>query len=350
MSVTLRDVAARVGCSVTTVSRALNGHADVGAATRARIEGAARALGYTPNASAQRLITGRTRTCGMVMPLPSGHFGDPFLLELLIGIGEALAGSGLDLIVTAAAPGAAELEAYRRLVDGRRVDGLFVSRTRVADERIAFLMARRFPFVAHGRVPGPGRFDSLEVDNLAGARLAFAALHAAGHRRFAMLNAPRGLNFAREREAGFAAAARDAGLPPPTVLEAADASEEEGERLAAVLLAIAPDVTGLFCANDRLALGAMRTLRHAGRCIGRDLGVVGYDNLPAARFAEPALTTIDQATRAAGRRLAELLVARLADGAAPPRMELWQPALTLRQSHTLGAKPLPAAARSPGGG
>jgi hypothetical protein len=66
------------------------------------------------------------------------------------------------------------------------------------ERRIELLLARRFPFVAHGRIGGPTRFDSLEVDNLAGARLAFETLHAAGHRRLAMLNAPRWLNFARE--------------------------------------------------------------------------------------------------------------------------------------------------------
>jgi LacI family transcriptional regulator len=225
-------------------------------------------------------------------------------------------------------------------VGGQRVDGLFVSRTRVADERIELLLARRFPFVAHGRIAGPTRFDSLEVDNLAGARLAFETLHAAGHRRLAMLNAPRWLNFAREREAGFVDAARLAGLPAPLVLEAAEATEEEGERLATALLDTDDRVSGLFCANDRLALGAMRAARRAGRRIGADLGVVGYDDLPAVRFAEPPLTTIDQSTRLAGRRLAELLVARLADRTAPARMELWQPTLVLRQSHTRGAAPI----------
>ena len=92
----LKELAAQLGLSITTVSRALNGYADVAPATRERVQAAASRSGYAPNVSAQRLITGRAQAVGFVLPLPAGRFADPFLFEMMIGLGEVLRTRSLD--------------------------------------------------------------------------------------------------------------------------------------------------------------------------------------------------------------------------------------------------------------
>jgi LacI family transcriptional regulator len=330
--VTLKALADHLGLSITTVSRALNGYSDVAPATRDRILAAAKSLGYTPNVSAQRLITGRVQAIGFVLPLPAGRFADPFLFELMIGLGEVLRSRSLDLVVSAGEPGSDELAAYQRLVRGRRVDGLVLARTRVDDERIAFLRESAIAFVTHGRWQGLMDFDHMDCDNRLGGRLAAELLVGLGHRDLLMINAPRRFNFALERETGFGSMAAAAGAKLK-VLEAQDAMEEEGERIMHEALARNLSATAVFCATDRLAIGAMMAARGAGLRIGVDLSVVGYDDIPLSRFAEPALTTIRQPMREAGRRLAEILLARITEPDRPPVVELWQPELVLRASH-----------------
>jgi LacI family transcriptional regulator len=332
----LKELADRLGLSVSTVSAALNGYPDVAVRTRERVIALARECGYTPNAAAQRLISGRAHAVGYVLPLPAGRFADPFFMELMIGLGEGLRPYGLDLVVTAAAPGAEELATYRRLIDGRRVDIIVLARTRVADERIELLRRLGFPFVAYGRWQGPLDFDSIECDNVLGGRLAGELLAGLGHRRLVMLGAPGIYNFTREREAGLCEAAATFGAEV-SVLESSDAVEEEGHRLLGEALTAEPDLSALFCANDRLAMGAMRAAFEHGRGVGRDLAIVGYDDLPLAGFTEPPLTTIRQPIRSTGRRLAELVLARLARPQAEPVSELWRPDLVLRGSHCRAA-------------
>ena len=335
---TLKELATRLGLSVSTVSRALNGYADVAAETRERVIGAARTFRYTPNAAAQRLITGRAHAVGYVLPLPEGRFADPFFMELMIGLGEGLRPAGLDLVVCAAEPGEDELATYRRLIASRRVDIMVVARTRVADERIALLRSLGFPFVTHGRWRGPLDFDSFECDNLAGGRLAGQLLVGLGHRRLMMLGAPGAYNYTVEREAGFREVAVAAGARVD-LRESTDAVEDEGHRVMLEALSADTGITAVFCANDRLAMGAMRAARDLGREVGLDLAVVGYDDLPFSGFAEPPLTTIRHPIRASGRRVAEMVIARLTAPEAPPIIELWRPDLVLRASHDAGAWP-----------
>ena len=331
-AVTLKALAAQLGLSITTVSRALNGYDDVAPATRERIVAAASRFGYAPNISAQRLITGRVQAVGVVLPLPAGRFADPFHFEMMVGLGEVLRTKSLELVISAAEPGQSELAIYQRLVRGRRVDGLVVARTRQDDERIAFLRESGIAFVTHGRWQGPMDFDHLDCDNLLGGRLAAELLIGLGHRRILMINAPRNLNFACERETAFASLATATGASLE-VLEADDAIEDEGERLMHEALARGLSATAVFCATDRLAMGALLAARAAGRQVGKELSIVGYDDLPFSRYADPPLTTIRQPIREAGRRLAEILLTRITEPDRPPVAELWQPELVLRASH-----------------
>ena len=158
MPVKLKDIAREVGCSVTTVSRALAGYDDVAESTRQLVLKTAAEMGYHPNATARRLRKQRTDTIGFIIPTYGPRFSDPFFSELLAGIGNKAAEQELDLLVSTRAPGSEELKVYERMVKERRVDGLLVVRTRHQDQRIAYLVEQGFPFVAFCR-------SDMEVDS-----------------------------------------------------------------------------------------------------------------------------------------------------------------------------------------
>ncbi len=322
----LARIARTLGLSVTTVSRALAGYDDVAAGTRARVEAEAQRIDYRPNLTARRLRSGRAEAVGMILPVGPGQFDDPFFMRMLSAIGPALDAAGLDLLVTTARPGADEMRAYRRMVESRKVDGILLARTRCHDERIAYLIDQQFPFVAHGRSLEPRPFAFVDIDGEAACRAATERLFGFGHTSIALINALPMYMFARHREAGWRAA-----LGTPGALREVEPSEETGFQAMQDLLAReAP--TAVLCATDRIAVGALHALTHAGLRAGRDVSVIGYDDLPLATYTDPPLTTIAQPIERAARRLVEMLLARI-DGANPATLqEVWPARLIARQS------------------
>ena len=338
----LREIAAALGLSVTTVSRALAGHADVATATRDRVAAEADRRGYRPNPMASRLRRGLSEAIAVVVPAEPGHLTDPFFTELLVGLGEALSAADLELLVCAARPGAEEMKAYRRLVEGRRVDGIVLARMRVDDERAAYLQERGFPFVCHGRTRALQPVAYVDTDGEAALAAATRRLIGLGHRRIAMINAPPSYSFAHHREAGWRRALAAAKLAPGA-LRAAEPSEENGFRVAAALLREPTPPTALLCATDRLAVGALAAVAAAGMRAGRDVSVIGFDDLPAASYTDPPLTTIRNPAREMAQRLVAML-REVIEGRPPEEFaELFEAALVVRGSDG----PAPDAADAP---
>jgi LacI family transcriptional regulator len=333
----LRDLSKHLDLSMTTVSRALNGYDDVAEATRARVRAAAAALGYTPNPTARRLASGRAELVGMVLPLQYGHFADPFFTELLVGIGERLHRASLDLVVTAAPAGGDEMQAYRRLVEGRRVDALIVGRSRLHDERISYLLDRGFPFVVHGRTEEARPYAFLDMDSRSGFRAAAGWLAGLGHRRIALVNAPSELMVTTVRRAGWQEGLGDAGLTADEgLLAEGDLSEDSGFRCGLALLGAADPPTAILAANDLMAAGVLRAARTLGRRVPEDLSVIGYDDLPLAAVTDPPLTTLSQPVRKAGEQLVEMLLDLIAGGSVERHRTIWLPRLITRGSHGPG--------------
>ena len=328
---TLTRIARTLGLSVTTVSRALGGFDDVAAQTRERVMAEAARIDYRPNRAARQLRSGQSGAIGLVLPTTAGRFDDPFFLRLLSAIGPRLTDAGLDLLVTAASPGEDELRAYRHMAQARRVDGFLVARMRRKDDRVSYLLDRGVPFVAHGRTEETRAYAHLDIDGAAACRAATERLIRFGHRRIAMINAAEIYMFAQIRQAGWQAALRDAGLPPGPLVHA-EPNEENGFRLALSLLGAPQAPTALLCATDRLAVGALRAVASLKLQAGRDVSVIGYDNLPAATYTDPPLTTIEQPIERAGARMVEMMRALL-DGASPAGLaEIWQARLIPRSS------------------
>lgn len=306
----LKHLAQSLGLSITTVSRALDGYSDVAPATRERVRAAARAINYRPNSAARSLRRRKAETVAVTLPLEPGRFGPPLFLNMLAACGQRLAEEGLDLMLLPATSRGGEMETYRRLVDAGRTDAVIVVRTRLEDERVAFLKERGIPFITHGRTARPEEHAFIDGDGEAGFHAAARLLLALGHRRIAHIAAPQELTFAHLRRKGWRTALEEAGCVAPLEYTARpdEAGGYEGTRW---LLQQSSRPTALLCATDSMAIGALRALKEEGLVAGRDIALIGHDNLPASAFTDPPLSTMEIAAPDVGRQLAEMLIARL---------------------------------------
>jgi len=333
MAVTLKDIAQKVGVSVTTVSRALGGYDDVAEETRRRILQAARELGYRPHTIAQSLQRKRTNTVGFIIPTAGPRFSDPYFTEILTGIGNEAAEHEFDLLVSTRASGAQEKEAYEQMVGSRRVDGLLVVRTRCRDERITYLVESGFPFVAFGRSDLDLDFPYVDVDGTKGLDEATQYLVDLGHRRIAYISAPLDLMFANYRLAGYQRAMERNGLPVQEEwIAIGRLTQEDGYRQGLKLLALKPPPTAIIAANDLMALGVISAAQEQGLTVGRDLAVIGFDNIPLAEHSHPSLTTVHQPIYDIGKMICRTLIQLIKNGEPVQRQVMMEPTLVIRES------------------
>ncbi len=330
----LKELAASLGLSQTTVSRALNGYPEVNEATRQRVSEEATRQGYRPNASARRLATGRAGAVGIVYTTSEGY--GPHTSEFLGGLGARLAEDEIDVLVSTADTLEDELNAYRRAAQSKKVDCIILHSPRPADVRVALLCDLGVPFVLHGRTDTPGKIAWLDIDNHAVSETAAAHLLDHGHERVALINGPRGFTFAAHREAGFVAALTARGMTPdPRLMAEGLFSDEIGFRLMQALLTRRPAPTAIVAGSMMSALGAARAIRAAGLELGKDISMIAHDDVFPYLSAEtmaPAMSTTLSSIRKAGRRIAELALEVV--GGRPPEtiQELWPVDLVLRQS------------------
>jgi len=333
MAVTLKDIARRVGVSVTTVSRALGGYDDVAEETRQRILQAAREMGYRPHIIAQSLQRQRTNTVGFIIPTAGPRFSDPYFTELLTGIGNEAAEHEFDLLVSTRASGAQEREAYERMVGSRRVDGFLVVRTRCRDERITYLLESGFPFVAFGRSDLDSDFPYVDVDGTKGLDEATQYLIDLGHWRIAYISAPLNLMFAHYRLAGYKRALERNGLPVREEwIAIGHLTQEDGYREGLKLLDLEPAPTAIIAANDMMALGAISAVQERGLVVGRDVVVTGFDDIPLAEHSHPALTTVHQPIYQIGTIICSMLIQVIHGEELAERHILLKPTLVIRES------------------
>ncbi len=334
MPVKIRDVAKRLNLSITTVSRALDGYDDVSEKTRQRVIKAAKEMGYVPSRSARQLRRQRTDTIGYIMPTPRPRFTDPFFSEFVAGLGDESGAQNFDLLVTLASPNQeAERAAYQRLVQGRRVDGIVLSRMRVDDWRVHYLHDSKFPFVCFGRTNVPFEFPHIRVDGASGIRRLVAHLVEQGHQRIAFISAPADLSLQVDRFRGYQEGLNDFGLTFDEKYVADGNLTRDGGYLAAQkLLALRPAPTAIIGANDLTAIGVLRAAREMGITVGRDLAVAGFDGIEDTEHSVPPLTTLHQPVYDCARRLVRILTALINHQELTEQQILLQPELIIRAS------------------
>ncbi|HID89624.1 MAG TPA: LacI family transcriptional regulator [Anaerolineales bacterium] len=308
---TSRDVARLAGVSRTTVSLVLNNVPDVKISpeTRQRVLDAARQLNYYPDISARRLVSGKTHTVALVWHRgPDSTYRDAFLPGLLQGITRAARHYGYHLLFRPIDPDDPD-DVYVELARGHHTDGLVLSGPRADDPHLLDLYQDGFPLVLHGQLPGTD-IPSVDVDNVRGAIQAVRHLLALGHRRIGMItNAPLAYISSRQRLDGYRQALEEAGLPyDPELVRFGDFDEESGREAMLSLLDLPTPPTGIFVASDMVAIGALRAILDQGLRVPEDIAIVGFDDIAAARFVSPPLTTIRVPAFALGWTAGELLI------------------------------------------
>ncbi|WP_055084051.1 LacI family DNA-binding transcriptional regulator [Jannaschia donghaensis] len=330
-SVSLKVLAAHLNLAVGTVSRALNNYADISPATRARVRQAADELGYRPNQTARRLSMGTPETIGYIMPLHSASIAQPFIAQLLQGLGEALGKRQWDLLVAHAASPKDELAQIDKIVRSGRVGGLVISRPLKNDPRIRLMQDLKFPFVVHGRTASSDNYAWYDVDGEAAFVVAVDHLVSLGHSRIAFVGAPLQYQFAQDRLNGYRKAVATNGLTiDADLIQIAEFTDDGGEIATNILLDMAMPPTAIVCVSDTMAFGALAAIRAHGLTPGEDVSVIGYDGLKFGEHANPPLTTMAQPQAHAGRRLGDMLLA-IIDGDDPSDHQELQRAHLLRR-------------------
>ncbi len=334
---TIKDISARLGLSVTTVSRALNGFPEVSEDTRARVVAAARELDYTPNRSARRLVTGRSDMVALVLRATPSLEIDPYVYEIVAGLSAHLLERSRDLIVHVATD-ADPVAPLRQLVASKTIDGFLLNAPEIDDPRIAYLIDAGAPFVLHGRHAPDPAYPFYDLDARAAARMATEALIRLGHRRIALVDGRRRLAAAAARLAGYRDAMAAAGLAAPEAFVACpEAIQADAARFAANALhgASGPRPTGFVCASTPLAAGVARAARAAGLEIGADVSIIAHDDgfphLRAVDF-DPPLSVTRAPLREACLPLAAMLCDLVDGRMEAPRQVVVEATLALRAS------------------
>ncbi|HEY1608055.1 MAG TPA: LacI family DNA-binding transcriptional regulator [Paraburkholderia sp.] len=327
-------VAERVGVSVATVSRVLNGHANVRRETRERVLAEIEASGYRVNELARNLRTAESRLLLTMVP----DFGNPFYAEIVRGIDAVARQHGYFTLLCDTGADEGRERSYFDLLRRRRADGAICLDPETVQRALLSEFAAEstaLPWVACCEFDPSVGVPYVGIDNYRAAGDAVRHLIARGRKRIALVNSDEQYLYARQRRDGYRDALHEAGL------EARDAwrvnvhclDYAAGAKAAAALMdtgAGAPDA--IFAVSDTLAVGVINGVRGAGRRVPDDVAVIGFDDLALSAQIDPPLTTIAQPMRELGETAARLLLRRLADPRAEVRGVLLPHRLVVRSS------------------
>ncbi|EMG7990899.1 substrate-binding domain-containing protein [Escherichia coli] len=321
----LKAIAAELGISVTTVSRALGGFSDVSASTRARVEAEARRRGYRPNTLARRLKTGKTDVVGLVFPEHAVLFSSSVFVDMVSCISRELARHDIDLLLIADDE-RADSHSYMRLVESRRVDALIVAHTLDNDPRLTHLQEAGIPFLALGQVPSGLPCAWFDFDNHAGTWQATQHLIALGHQRIALLSEDNSRTYVTARRQGWRDALSEHGLPE-TWLRRVSPTRRSGFQAVTELMSLPLPPTAIITDSDLIGDGAAMSLQLSGHLSGEDaVSLVVYDGLPQDSIIEQDVAAVLQSTRhRVGRQVADM-IRQLVTNVSPEMLQvLWQP-------------------------
>lgn len=331
MNASVKDVAARAGVSIGTVSNVLNRPEKVAASTVRRVQAAIAELGFVRNDAARQLRAGSSRAIGMVVL----DIGNPFFSDLARGAEEKAASSGHSIILGNSDEKAERELDYLDLFEEQRMHGVLISPVGDIEPRLEQLRRRGTPVVLVDRSSGSGHFSSVSVDDVAGGSLALEHLVALGRRRIAYVCGPEQIRQVADRlEGALAVVARH----PNVTLEVLSypamtvhGGNEAGSEIARRSPEDRPDA--VFAANDLMALGVLQSLVMLGDVsVPGDVALIGYDDISFARAAVVPLSSIRQPSAAIGATAVEILLSEAADPGLQHRTVVFQPELVVRDS------------------
>jgi LacI family transcriptional regulator len=336
--VTTFDIAREAGVSRTTVSHVLNNQPGINlsAKTTARVLAAARILGYVPNSAAQMLVTGRSRSIGLVLPRADILAVDGFTPILIQGLNEVCRERGYRLLMEAISEPSGK-NAYLDLAKSKRVDSLIVLNPRKGDLALQTVVKSKFPVLLGVTAGRPDENAITTLEGRAGCQVT-RHLIGLGHQRIAHISYA-SLDYVSvyRRVEGYRVALDEANLDFDRLLVVeGDFSFASGYHSMKQILASNARPTALFAGNDTIAIGAMLALREAGLSVPNDFAVAGFDDLPIAAYACPPLTTVATHAFENGKLLAEAAIKLMDNEEVGSRQNALEFELIIRES--CGAK------------
>jgi len=328
---TIYEVSKLAGVSLATVSRVINNSGKVKPATRQKVLAAMEELGYRPNAIAQSLASNRSNSVGVLVPELHG----PFFGIMLSSIEDELRTFGKHVIITAGHSDEEQEKESIEFLTSRQCDALILHTFAVSNEWLLDLAGRPPAVFVIGRDIPEIAGRCFYLDNEQGSYLATQALIQLGHKRLAYLAGPLWKSDAQGRFAGFRRALDEAGLSFDENLLAEGNYQEASGRAAMVrLLGAGSPFSGLVCANDEMAVGAIEEARQRGRKIPDDLSVVGFDNVFFTRYMHPALSTVNYPVDLMGRMAARAVLRDVYDQGEQQVQNHFEPTFVPRASIT----------------
>ncbi|WP_406318490.1 LacI family transcriptional regulator [Streptosporangium sp. NBC_01639] len=305
----IKDVAARAGVSVATVSRVLNDSPSVTEETRNRVYAVMRELNYVPNAVARSLRTEATRTLGLII----GDIVNPFFAELARAVEDAARAAGYTVIIGNADERSEEQDHYVRTLLEQRVDGLLICPTAEVTPLVEKVARSGEPLVFLDRTLPGVDVPSVRADGTDAIRALVAHLGGLGHRRIAFISGPARLSTGRERTAAFLAAMAEHDLEVrPDYVQAGDFRSGSGRAITARLLDLPEPPEVIFAGDNLMTLGALDEIRARGLRIPDDVALASFDDAAWFPHVDSPITAISQPAAELGRLGVGVILDRLA--------------------------------------
>jgi LacI family transcriptional regulator len=331
-NLTLDDIAKIAGVSRATVSRVVNNQPNVSDRMRQRVQKIIDETGFQPNLVARSLVSKQTKLLGLVIPSNiHGFFADPYYSRLVEGISQACNFFDYTLGLFVFQKEDDQRKIFPRLTQGRFVDGIIVQATGLGDELIPDISEWKIPYVFAGRPLLETEVSYLDVDNVSGAYQAVTHLIQLGYHKIGTITGALNTSVGLDRLEGYHQALADRGLEVDNnLITEGDFTEISAYNATKQLLKHQPDA--IFAASDTMALGVLRAITEENLAAPNDIALVGYDDLPPAKLANPQPTTIHQPIRRFGYGAVETLLDIIQNGSQPPRRVIFDTELIIRKS------------------
>jgi LacI family transcriptional regulator len=310
---TIRDVAARAGVSVATVSRVLNGNGYVNKETARRVRRAIQELNYRPNMVARGLANRKTGTLAVILP----DIKNPFFSELARAVEDTARTGGFTVIFCNSDDLGSREKSYIEVLRQKYIDGIIIASNTLGKADVAYINDNDIPLVVLDRGPGVGDCAVFRAKNADGAKMAVRHLLDAGCRKVAHIAGPEELVTARERLKGYREVAGAFPWFDESLIVPGRFSVEGGKEAVRRLLERHPDVDGIFAGNDLMAIGALKALQRMGIKVPDQVSICGFDGVEMTEWTEPELTTVAQPIYEMGAEATRYLIDRVRGKAEP---------------------------------
>jgi LacI family transcriptional regulator len=331
--ITIADIAREAGVSRMTVSRVINKEKGVGDEVRQQIERLIEQLDYRPSHIARSLATRRTYTLGLVVQ----DISNPFFYGIARGVERVARTEGYGVLLCSTEEDPSYELKVLQILEEKRVDGVILCSSRLTGDELYKALTKHSATVLVNRLlkdhAGQEIIDSVVIDEEVGGQLATLHLTSLGHHAIGFLVGPAISFGAQGRTKGYCKALSDSGIPVrQDFILTCQPTVEGGQASARTLLSDHPEITGLFCYNDLVAVGALQACAQLGRKVPDDVAVVGYDDIRLAALVTPSLTTCRVPREQLGQLAVRLLLDRINGRSNDYQKMVVQPELVIRAS------------------